>query len=148
MPNLTMLIQKMKFITLTLKQNWSIRVYGILLNEIDILLHIKKDTYQGFTNDWFPIKALNYSSVAAKLVKTAERIPLYIHARENKSGRQIWDSFWQILVRQIWDSFWQILVRNIFLIYMHVEINRAGKFGTLFGKFWCETFFSYIFAWK
>ena len=50
MPNLTMLIQKMKFITLTLKQNWSIRVYGILLNEIDILLHIKKDTYQGFTN--------------------------------------------------------------------------------------------------
>ena len=33
------------------------------------------------------------SSVAAKLVKTAVKIPFYIHARENKSGRQIWDNF-------------------------------------------------------
>ena len=32
-------------------------------------------------------------SVAAKLVKTAIEIPFYIHARENKSGRQIWDNF-------------------------------------------------------
>ena len=41
---------------------------------------------------------------AAKLVKTAKEIPFYIHARENKSGRQIWD---------------------------------------IFGKFWCETFFTH-----
>ena len=37
--------------------------------------------------------------------------------------------------------FWQILVRNIFLINMRVEINRAGRFEKLFGKFWCETCF-------
>ena len=46
---------------------------------------------------------------------------LFTNARENESGRQI-------------------LVRNVFLLYMRVEINRAGKFGTLCGKFWCKTF--------
>ena len=33
------------------------------------------------------------ASVAAKLVKTAVEIPFCIHARGNKSGRQIWDNF-------------------------------------------------------
>ena len=60
----------------------------------------------------------------------------HIHARGNKSGRQILDTFWQILVR------------TFFLIYMRVEINRAGKFGTPFSKVWCEMFFPYTCAWK
>ena len=79
---------------------------------------------------WFPCSAprlnskiLNFlnNHFGHSLANLGAKCFSHIHARGNKSGRQIWDTFWQIFVR------------NVFLIYMRVEINQAGKF-------WCKIF--------
>ena len=54
------------------------------------------------------------ASIAAKLVKTAIEIPSYIHACENKSGRQIWDNF---------GTFWY----ENFFWYIHACGNKSGR---------------------
>ena len=74
-------------------------------------------------------------SVAAKVVKTAKEIPFDVLALWNKWGRHV---LVHINARgnksglQIWDTFWHIMARSLFSPIHEREINWAGRFGTLF----------------
>ena len=82
-----------------------------------------------------------------------------VHARENKSGRQIWDNFgtfwyenffWHIHARgnksgrQIWDNFGTFWYKTFSGIYLGMEINRAAKFGMILSLFGMKPNFSQL----